>query len=202
MLSQIIYGAMADEIGAAALKDLLGSSVMRNSFNLFLANDSTGWWDNINTTQRETRRDIFMRAAERTEALLMEKCGPKTADWQWGKIHYLKHNHPLGAIKFFDGIFSVGSFPVTGGNEVINNLMFDLDTTGVFPVLAGPALRKVSDLSDLSKGITVSPTGQSGVLGSSFYKDEAKMYATGKTRPMLMRVGESDAEVSVLVLEP
>jgi penicillin amidase len=202
MLSQIIYGAMADEIGAAALKDLLGSSVMRNSFNLFLANDSTGWWDNIQTPEKETRKEIFLHAAERTEALLKEKCGPNPADWQWGKIHYLKHNHPLGAIKLFDGIFSVGSFPVTGGNEVINNLMFDLDTTGVFPVLAGPALRKVSDLSDLSKGITVSPTGQSGVLGSSFYKDEAKMYAEGKTRPMLMRVGESDAKVSVLMLEP
>ena len=176
--------------------------LLRNSFNLFLSNDSTGWWDNINTAQRETRQDIFMRAAIRTEALLKEKCGSDPAGWQWGKIHYLKHSHPLGAVKIFDGLFSVGTFPVTGGNEVINNLMFDLDTTGVFPVLAGPALRKVSDLSDLSKGITVSPTGQSGVLGSSFYNDEAKMFAEGSTRPMLMRVDKDDRKVSVLLLVP
>jgi acyl-homoserine lactone acylase PvdQ len=54
----------------------------------------------------------------------------------------------------------------------------------------------------LRKGITVSPTGQSGVLGSTFYNDEARMFADGRTRPMLMRVDKGDQKVSVLVLEP
>ena len=44
------------------------------------------------------------------------------------------------------------------GNEVINNLHFDLDTTGYFR-LTVPALRKTTDFIDLSNGETTSPTG-------------------------------------------
>ena len=79
---------------------------------------------------------------------------------------------------------------IENANEVINNLMFNLDTTGVFPVKAGPALRKVSDLSDLSQGWTVSPSGQSGVRSSAHYGDQAGLFATGKVRKMLMTYSE------------
>ncbi|MFZ2905514.1 MAG: penicillin acylase family protein [Cyclobacteriaceae bacterium] len=204
MLSQIYYLAMKDEIGADALNAILATSVPKNSVNRFIKNDQSPWWDNVKTKGvTETRAMIFEKAALKTLSLLNETCGEKPEDWVWGKIHTLKHNHPLGAVGLLDKLFSVGPFEVDGGNEVLNNLHFELDTTGYFHVNGGPALRKITDFSDIEKGETVSPTGQSGNVMSPFYSDEAEMYATGKFRRMLMNRKEiEEVSKNKLVLVP
>ena len=123
--------------------------------------------------------------------------------WRGGKIHTLKHKHPLGAVNILDKFFSVNPFEVDGGNEVLNNLHFELDTTGYFNVSGGPALRKITDFGAIEKGETVSPTGQSGNVMSPFYQDEAEMYATGKFRKMLMNREEIEtASKNKLLLKP
>jgi penicillin G amidase len=188
MLSQIIFLTMKDEIGDDALRSIASVSLLKNSYVTLLSNDSSVWWDNVKTTDiKETRLDIVTKAAENSLALLTKTSGADPSGWTWDKIHTLKHKHPLGAVELLDGFFSVGPLVVPGGNEVINNLHFDLDTTGYFPVNGGPALRKTTDFSDLSQGETASPTGQSGNVMSSFYDDQAEMFATGKFRKMLTR---------------
>ncbi len=199
MLSQIMSLAMEDELGAQAYKTIMGTSIPKNSYDMFIKNGSSPWWDNVNTTdKREDRMDIVQDAAAKTIALLQKTSG---TDWQWGKIHTLKHKHPLGVVKLLDRFFSVGPFQVDGGSEVINNLHFRLDTTGYFPVDGGPALRKITDFSDLNGGQTVSPTGQSGNVMSDYYQDQAEMYATGKWRPMWMKI-PAQKEKKMLMLKP
>lgn len=188
MLSQIMFLSMQDELGLEALKSISSVSIMKNSYALLLQNDSSVWWDNVKTTEsKESRTEIFVQAAKNTVAILNKTSGSDPSGWTWEKIHTLKHNHPLGAVQILDGFFSVGPLVVPGGNEVINNLHFDLDTTGYFPVTGGPALRKTTDFSDLSNGETASPSGQSGNVMSAFYSDQAEMFATGKFRKMLTR---------------
>jgi penicillin amidase len=204
MLSQIYYLSMKDEIGAEALHSILATSVPKNSVNSFIKNDQSPWWDDIRTKEvKETRAMIFERAAFKTLSLLKGSCGATPDQWQWGKIHTLKHKHPLGVINLLDKFFSVGPFEVDGGNEVINNLHFDLDTTGYFHVNGGPALRKITDFGDIENAETVSPSGQSGNVMSPFYKDEAKMFATGKFRKMLMNRSEIEkVSKNKLILKP
>lgn len=204
MLSQMYYLSMQDEIGSGALKSILMTSVPKNSVNSFVKNVNSPWWDDVRTKDlKETRAMIFEKAAIKTLALLKKNCGPNPSDWTWGKIHTLKHNHPLGAVKLLDKFFSVGPFPVDGGNEVLNNLHFELDTTGYFHVNGGPALRKITDFSNIENGVTVSPSGQSGNVMSPYYSDEAVMYATGKFRRMLMNRKEIEkASKNKLVLKP
>jgi len=204
MISQIYYMSMKDEIGADALSSILATSVPKNSVTTFIKHENSKWWDDVSTKDaKETRAMIFEKAALKTLSLLKETCGDKPGDWIWGKIHTLKHKHPLGAISLLDKFFSVGPFSVDGGNEVLNNLHFDLDTTGYFQVNGGPALRKIMDFSDVEKGETVSPSGQSGNVMSPFYSDEAEMYATGKFRRMLMNREEiENVSENRLVLSP
>lgn len=204
MLSQIYYLSMKDELGADALHSILATSVPKNSVNSFIKNDQSKWWDDVRTKEiDETRAVIFDKAAQRTLSLLKETCGDKPEDWVWGKIHTLKHKHPLGAVALLDKLFSVGPFSVDGGNEVPNNLHFQLDTTGYFHVDGGPALRKITDFAAIETGETVSPTGQSGNVMSPFYSDEAEMYATGKFRKMLMTRKDIEAvSENRLVLRP
>jgi penicillin G amidase len=204
MLSQIVYLAMADEIGSDAVFSIANGSLLKNSYLGLISNESSVWWDNVKTKSiRESRADIFVKSAENTLALLNLTSGPEPAEWAWGKIHTLKHNHPLGKVSLLDGMFSVGPFSVAGGNEVINNFMFDLDTTGYFEVKGGPALRKITDFSEMLNGETASPTGQSGNVMSDFYSDQAEMFANGKFRKMLMRREDIEKVVKgKLVLVP
>jgi penicillin amidase len=188
MLSHIIYLAMADEIGKGPLHSIANLSIMRSSYVSVISNDSSAWWDNVKTSGvKESRADIFLKAAENSLKLLKQTSGNDPSEWAWGKIHTLKHKHALGAIGLLDRFFSIGPLVVPGGNEVINNLHFDLDTTGYFPVTSGPALRKITDFSDLNGGETVSPSGQSGNFMSEFYSDQAEMFANGKFRRMLVK---------------
>jgi penicillin amidase len=204
LLDQIMHGAMQDELGATALASLLKTSVPKNSYHRFIASADSPWWDDVTTEEKtETREEIVEQAAIRTMALLKKICGDKPESWMWGKIHTLTHAHALGAVKPLDRFFNVGPFTVDGGSEVINNLDYDLETTGYFNVTGGPALRKVTDFANIENGITVSPTGQSGNIMSPHYSDQATMFATGKTRKMLMNRQEiSTTSKNRLVLHP
>jgi len=201
ILSQIMFLSMNDELGTSAFKSLMETSIPKNSYNTYLRNDASPWWDNVNTKDvKETRSDIIKQAANNALAILNKTCGPNPKDWVWGKIHILKHNHPLGAVKLLDHYLSVGPFGVDGGSEVINNLSFSLDTTGYYPVTSGPALRKITDFGDIDHGETVSPTGQSGNVTSAHYQDQAEMFATGKFRLMMMNKEEIEEQSKNVLL--
>ncbi|MBX2969997.1 MAG: penicillin acylase family protein [Cyclobacteriaceae bacterium] len=204
MLSQITYRSMQDEIGVTALKSLHGTSVPKNSYHTFIANASSPWWDDVRTTdKKESREDILVESARETVRLLKKICGNKPEQWTWGKLHTLTHPHAFKDVKPLNKFFNVGPFAVDGGNEVLNNLLFSLDTTGYFPVQGGPALRKVTDFANLEQGETVSPTGQSGNVMSAYYDDQAEKYATGQYRKMMMNREEIvDRKKHKLILKP
>ena len=86
---------------------------------------------------------------------------------------------------------------------MINNLHFKLNTTGIFKVSGGPALRKVTDFGDIENGVSVSPTGQSGNVMSPHYSDQAEMFATGKFRKMMLNREEiTKAAKNRLIMKP
>ncbi len=202
LLAQIMRRAMADEITDKGFESLAATSLLKNSYEQFVKNENSPWWDNKNTEKKETRALIVEEATQKTIELLTLISGKNPADWTWGKIHTLTHKHPLDAVKPLRSFFNVGPFEVSGGSEVINNLHYKLDTTGYFSVDGGPALRKITDFSDIEKGETVSPTGQSGNVMSAHYSDQAEMYATGKFRKMLMNRDEIKSKATSLLLNP
>ena len=85
---------------------------------------------------------------------------------------------------------------------MINDLDQQMDTTGYFPVFDGPALRKITDFGELDNGETISPTGQSGNVMSPHYSDQAKMFATGQFRKMLMNRPAIERQSQKLILKP
>jgi len=202
MLSQIMRQAMADEISHKAFESIAATSLLKNSYEQFIGNENSPWWDNKNTEPKETRAVIVESAAARTIELLTSIYGKNPEDWKWGKIHTLTHKHAFDAVKPLRSFFNVGPFEVPGGSEVINNLFFSLDSTGYFNVDGGPALRKITDFSNIENGETVSPTGQSGNVMSAHYSDQAEMFATGKFRKMLMNRKDIELKSKTLLLKP
>jgi len=204
ILSQMIALTLQDEIGSKALRSLISTSVLKNSLEGLLQNKNSPWWDNISTKdKKETREEIIKLAASKAIDLLKKNHGEDSSSWTWSKLHTLTHTHPLGIVKPLDKVFNVGPFAVGSGSEVINNLDFLYDTTAYFPVLSGPALRKITDFSNIENGVTISPTGQSGNIMSEFYDDQAEMFANGTFRKMLMNRKEIEETSSKkLVINP
>ena len=50
---------------------------------------------------------------------------------------------------------------------MINNQIFNLDSTGVYKITAGPSTRRIVDFSDVENSLGILPTGQSGNVFSA-----------------------------------
>ena len=187
LLSWVLYYAMADELGYTDYLNLANSDVMKRSYLMFVKNGNSVWWDDISTSAIETKVDIIHKAAKSALSTIKNSTNSDDPDeWLWEKVHTVTHEHPLGKVEMLKKYFNVGPLTTNGGNEVINNMMFRLDTTGFFPVFAGPSMRTVIDMGDLEGAMSINPTGQSGNFLSKHYNDQAQMFIDVKYRSQLM----------------
>ena len=204
LLSWVLYYAMADELGYEDYFSLINSEIMKRSYLQFISNNHAIWWDNISTPEKETRQEIILMAAKSALATIVTTTNSTSSEgWNWSKVHSLTHGHPLGKIALLKSYFDVGPFKTNSGNEVINNMLFKLDTTGIFEVFAGPSMRTVIDLGNMDGAMSINPTGQSGNFLSKHYDDQAQMFADVEFRPQLMKKEDIDQNLfSELTLIP
>lgn len=206
-----IYNRFLYEFLAATYKDELGES-----FTLFINSQlqdqalpvqinkkQSVWWDNIKTKDIiENREDIITNSYKNAFAFLENQLGANVANWYWNRVISVEHEHAIGkAGGILRSLFNVGPFETIGGNEVINNQIFDIDSTGIYKVKAGPSTRRVVDFSDVENSLSILPTGQSGVVFSAYYKDQAEKYVNGEFVKMYLNKSEIKKNKNVLVLK-
>ncbi|MEO1653109.1 MAG: penicillin acylase family protein, partial [Bacteroidota bacterium] len=201
-LYHILAGAMQDELGPEDFKSLVNTFVTRRSIPYLLKNEASLWWDDVNTEAKENRADIFDQAFRKSVAELEQQWGADPQQWKWQKVHTITHQHTLGRQGGWLGwFFNVGPLPINGGHEVINNLSFHFNETGLYPVRTGPSMRILIDFDDIENTISVLPTGQSGWVMSQHYNDQAQMYADGQFRKQMMNEKEIKENSRKLVLK-
>jgi penicillin G amidase len=176
--------AFLDELGNEAFNTFENTVSLKRNSASFLQNDHSKWWDDVHTINKETRSEILTRALNDGVAQIQKDLGENEKNWAWKNVHTITHKHPLGVL--LGKWFNVGPISVNGGRETINNLNFDLDSTGRYPVKNGPALRRIVDFGNSGLAYSVNPTGQSGYFMSKHYDDQAKLFAEGGKRPELM----------------
>ncbi len=202
LVHQIQRNIFEDELGPENFEVYATTQVAKRTFSMLLENDSSIWWDDIRTEEKEDRKSVINASFRQTVEKLTELLGPEVTEWHWERVHLLEHVHLVGRQKPFNLLFNVGPFSVTGGEEVINKMDFNQSSLPYF-VKSGPAMRIIIDLADLENSISINPTGQSGHPLSNFYQDQAEMYRMGKFRPQHMDREKILAEASgVLVLTP
>ena len=129
--------------------------------------------------------------------------GKNVESWKWERVISVEHEHPIGkAGGLLRKIFNVGPFQTIGGNEVINNQIFKLDSTGIYKITAGPSTRRVIDFSDVENSLSILPTGQSGNVFSKHYKDQADKYLNGLFIKMVLNAEEIKKTENLLILVP
>jgi penicillin G amidase len=187
LLSYILEMTMKDEIGKDDFPIFEISHTMKNAYKNLILNDSSSWWDNIETkAKKETRKEIFAEAFSKTVSDLQKQFGDDPSAWTWDKAHTNEYVHLIGRQKPFDKIFNVGPLPAPGGSETINNAGFPLNTDGNYKVSYGPAMRIVIDFAEVENAESILPTGQSGNLMSPHYADQKQLYMDCKSRKMMM----------------
>jgi len=192
-----------DEMGEDNFNMFLGVSVGKQVVANQIKNENSVWWDNIKTKNvKETRKDIVSKSFHEAVSDLQKQLGNTIADWKWGEVHTVEHEHPLGKVAALRGLFNVGPFASPGSNEVINNLFFGFTNEGKYYVKGGPSTRRIVDFSDIENSWSILPTGQSGNPFSKHYSDQAEMYNAGKFRKMKLNKEEIIKTSTKLVLKP
>ncbi|WP_433813893.1 penicillin acylase family protein [Flavobacterium johnsoniae] len=191
-----------DEMGEDNFNMFLGVSVGKQVVANQIKNENSVWWDNIKTKNvKETRKDIVSKSFHEAVSDLQKQLGNTIADWKWGEVHTVEHEHPLGKVAALRGLFNVGPFASPGSNEVINNLFFGFTNEGKYYVKGGPSTRRIVDFSDIENSWSILPTGQSGNPFSKHYSDQAEMYNAGKFRKMKLNKDEIIKTSTKLVLK-
>jgi len=205
-----IYNRFLYEVLVATYKDEMGESFAQfintpyqdKAFSEQVKREVSVWWDDVSTKEiKETRNDIITSSYKKAIAFVSNQLGENVQDWTWDKVISIEYGHALGKVAALRSYFNVGPFKTVGGNEVINNQIFHLDSTGVYKIVAGPSTRRVVDFSDVENGLGILPTGQSGNVFSPHYDDQAQKYIDGEFVKMKLNQKEIEASRNVLIFK-
>tara|TARA_R110002167_G_scaffold339167_1_gene546844 strand:+ start:1556 stop:3955 length:2400 start_codon:yes stop_codon:yes gene_type:complete len=193
-----------DELGEELFTQFLSTHFMKRLIAPLSRNESSVWWDDVSTTDvKENMQDIVNKSFTEAIKSLENDFGKNRESWEWKNVHTIEHSHPIGQIAALRSFFNVGPYPIEGSREVINNLGFSYDETGLYKTSSGPSTRRIVDFSDIENSISILPTGQSGNPFSSHYKDQAEMFVNGEFRKMMMYKDEIKKNAaSTLLLSP
>ncbi|WP_284652881.1 penicillin acylase family protein [Flavobacterium terrisoli] len=198
-----LKNTLEDEFGEENFKLLLSTHIVKQMIEAQTQNANSPWWDNINTKgKKETQSEILTKSFAAAIASLENQLGTDVSQWSWGKMHQVEFQHPIGKVEMFSKFFNVGTFPISGTNEVIDNQLFIYTDDAVIPVKGGPSTRRIIDFSDIENSWSVLPTGQSGNPMSKHYSDQAELFVNGKFRKMKLNKKEIEATSTKLVFKP
>jgi len=201
-LYEFLVNTFKDEMGES-FNQFINTHIQRKMTVVQLSRENSVWWDNISTTdKKETRQVILTQSFKNAISFIENQLGTEINGWTWDKVHTLEHEHPMGKVSWLRSYFNVGPFQINGASRVINNLAFNLDSTGYYKVTSGPSTRRVIDFSDVENGMSILPTGQSGNPQSKHYEDQAEKFNKGEFVPMLLNEDKIRAFENILVLVP
>ena len=137
------------------------------------------WIDNINTPYKESLDDIILQSFREAVSGLAKHYGPHPEKWEWGKIHNIKFEHPLGSVRILNMFFHFNSDKYSiGGSDHTVSPFFGLSPE--VNVLYGASERHIFNTANWDESYTVIPTGTSGIPSSEFYLSQTKAYIEGR----------------------
>jgi penicillin amidase len=203
--SRFIYefqkNTFADEMGRG-YEQFVNTPFIEKVLPIQVEREQSVWWDNITTKDKiETKQEIITTSFKRAFSFLEKQLGANVAGWKWERVISVEHEHALGEVALLRKYFNVGPFVTAGGDQVINNQIYDIDSTGYYKVKAGPSTRRIVDFSDVENSLAIIPTGQSGRIFSAHYKDQASKYLNGDFVKMTINEAAIRKSKNVLVLK-
>ena len=187
ILRQVVISIFADELKLLGDKYLDAFTSMKylhnRSLRKILASGNSSWIDDVTTRNKiESIEEILKISFTRGVKDIEKIVGHNINNWEWGRAHYLTHNHKLGSKKVLDWVFSFNVGPyLSGGSDKTPNAG-SYSFSKPYAQTAGASMRRVVDFSNLNETQQIIPTGQSGLYNSRHYDDQADLYHSGGYR--------------------
>ncbi|MBW7858111.1 MAG: penicillin acylase family protein [Leptonema sp. (in: Bacteria)] len=181
----ILKDAIQDELGEDHFKLYADTLEHWQFLKTLVFNDSSPFWNDVSTPESESRQFIVNRAFKRSVADLSSRLGSNPNSWQWGKLHKIEYQHPLGSQKPLNLLFNIGPYPSPGSGHIVNRLKSD-NSKQDYLIASNPSTRRLIDFANVDSAVSILPSGNSGNFMSHYYDDQVQMYLDGKYRPMLL----------------
>ena len=172
------------------MKEALQPMLGKEYFRLYLNNPDH--WDffknliyskTIPIENEETKgySDLILKGLKSAINEMQTKLGNDLKKWNWGKVHTIEYEHPLGKVKPLNMILNLGPFSIDGGNNVINKIMSKPGDHN-FKVTSLPSTRRIINLGNKENSYSMNPSGNSGNFWSDHYDNQVQPYIKGDYR--------------------
>jgi penicillin amidase len=184
-LFEKLFGLLQKNLIEDELGEDLGGEYIRMFATQYteniLADKSAESVDDVRTPDvRETFGDIVQRSFRQAVAALEKEQGREPEFWEWGRLHRLRIDHPMGTVRLLDRLFHLnrGPTPVGGSFHTVCPYVYPIG--GGFDSRLGASHRHVYSMADWNDSVTIIPTGESGIPASPFYCDQTELYVENK----------------------
>ncbi len=160
----------------------------------WLGKGSPGWVGDI--------RPLLLPSLRKTILLLQREFGKDPANWLWGNMHQILHEHPLTRLPGLGRSWKTAAIPVGGDGQTVNQAEIAPNFPPK-PVEIIASCRLIMDVGEWDNSLAVLPGGQSGNPASSHYEDGLADWRSGRYHPLLYsRRLIEDATETILHLAP
>lgn len=129
------------------------------------------------------KEQLLQDALTHTANSLFEEFGNNPDKWEWGLVHQILFEHPIGKKKPFDQVFNIGPHRIGGDTDTVHQTAF-FKERGYDGTLVCPSYRQLIDLGDLNRSLNMFAPGNSGQVGSPFYSNLLKPWRKGQFKKM------------------
>lgn len=166
------------------------------------ANEASAWYTDVASGVRRDRDQLLQEALTRAVRRIRDSLGDSALRWQWGRVHQVSYQHPLGSARFLGNIFNRGPIPIGGDNTTVLQTRYTPQSPiGMVQVI--PTWRAIFEVGAWERMQSVTPTGQSGHPLSETYDDQIAMWREGVYHTMAWRRETVEkVTVSQLALSP
>lgn len=186
----LVFQAVYREFALQVFRDELGDDIAmffldekyywKERLHRMVKENASSFFDDVSTKERESRDDIFRRAALAVKKELSSPFGSDPGKWRWGDAHRLELVSPIMRSGPLRGLFGGGSHPMDGSAETLCRATYTFSKP--FGVTTAAGLRMVVDLGDSDKVLAVLPGGVSGRVFNPHTIDQVEAYMNGEPR--------------------
>lgn len=155
-----IYHLIHEDLVRLILEDDLPEELFEHLLNMryywlqrvdeWIAKGQSPWFDDQNTTHKESLDDLIIAAGKSAQARLTELLGAAPEQWTWGALHKVIFVSPLRTSGTGRDWVGGGEYPANGSGETINRGQYEMDR-GPYESKWFSSMRMVADLSDSEK---------------------------------------------------
>lgn len=184
----------ADEMENTIYRNFIAFAAKPARILLRFLQKGSPFFDVVHTPAEEDRNKLIRKSMRQTITYLKEKFGEEPSDWRWENVHQLTLKPPFfaqaaespGASKalelIVENVMNKGPFGAQGSGLTISAGGYSWNRP--FAMLSGPSIRRIVDLSNTKRSISILPTGQSGNPLSKFYGDQTRNWLNGQYKFM------------------